>query len=79
MEIEATDAIYIPIILGIVEAAKRVGLNAAYAPILSIVLGVAFSLLTQGLSVPSAMLGISWGLMASGLYSGAKTVGKAIS
>jgi hypothetical protein len=65
--------IAVPVILALVEVAKRTGLPNKYAPVLSVVLGVVFvgiwgdSVLTDAL-----FEGLVTGLTASGLYSGVK-------
>jgi len=64
----------VPLILGLVEIGKRLGLAAQYAPLLSLALGITFGLLASGLSVESVVAGIVLGLSASGLWSGTKAV-----
>lgn len=74
MEISTTFLVLVPIVLGVVEAVKQVGLSGKLAPILSIVLGVVSVYLAGGfvLSGPLALEGIVVGLSAAGLYSGVK-------
>jgi hypothetical protein len=50
----------IPLIVGLVQMVKGLGLDARYAPVASVALGVGGGILT----------GIAFGLSASGLYSG---------
>lgn len=66
----------VPLILGLVEVAKRVGLPDKWSPILSVVLGLLAGVLLlfpedirQGVVV-----GLALGLSATGLYSGAKNI-----
>jgi hypothetical protein len=70
----------IPVVVGLVEVAKRAGLPAAWAPAVAIATGLALSV---GLAVSGAseltlalLRGVVWGLAASGLYAGARTVAR---
>lgn len=68
-------SIIIALIVGIVEAAKRTGMDSRWAPILAIVLGVAYSFgMTEVDVAVNVVEGIIYGLTAAGLYSGTKTV-----
>lgn len=74
IEIEAFGIALIPVLIGLVEVAKRVGLKNKYAPVFSIALGVIAGVVY---AVPESLsggilVGIALGLGASGLYSGAK-------
>lgn len=66
MEIEL---VIVPVVMGLVEVVKRVGVPVRFAPLLAVVLG--------GLSVfvvdITPLMGIVYGLTACGLYSGVKT------
>ncbi len=67
--------IVVPVIVGLVQAAKNAGLRIKYAPLLAIGLGIAFFTTLGDLSLPQNLLsGIVAGLTAAGLYSGVKTV-----
>lgn len=66
-------AIIIPMILALTEIVKRFGISSKYAPLVSIVLGVGISFLTS-VSINSALEGVVFGLSASGLWSGGKTI-----
>lgn len=74
MEISTTFLVLVPIVMGVVEAIKALGLNSKFAPVMSIILGVIGVYLASGfvLSGPLALEGIVVGLSAAGLYSGAK-------
>lgn len=80
MPTEYAGVLAIPLIIGLVEAAKRVGLDAVWATPLAIGLGLAVSLgYVAAQAVPGSqvwldavMWGLALGLSASGLYSGAK-------
>lgn len=71
---ETTDAIYVPIILGVTEVFKMAGIDAKYAPVIAVALGVVIAYFTGGREWSGALTGIVWGLSASGLYSGTKSV-----
>ena len=80
MPTEYAGVLAIPLIIGLVEAAKRVGLDTAWATPMAIVLGLAISVgyvaaqQVAGSEVwlDAVMWGLALGLSASGLYSGAK-------
>lgn len=64
----------IPVIVGLVQVIKGVGLPNKYAPVASIVLGVTI-LAIVGLAWQAFLIqGIIVGLSAAGLYSGSKAV-----
>lgn len=66
--------VLVPLVLGVVEIIKRLGMKAKWAPVASIVLSVG-GLLLVGIGWQGAILsGIFVGLSASGLWSGAKSV-----
>lgn len=66
---------YVPVVVGLVELAKRLGMGERWAPLLSLALGLAFGLVYVAPGDPraAALAGTLLGLAASGLYSGAKT------
>ena len=70
-----TEAIIVPTIIGLVGVAKFTGLPSRFAPILSLILGVAIHVaLLVGDGVPLAVFyGLISGLTAAGLYSGVKS------
>lgn len=85
MEIELTQfagIAAVPFLVGLVEVAKRLGMDAVWATPLAIGLGVALSVGWQAVQVyPQAapwfnavLIGIALGLAASGLYSGTMKV-----
>jgi hypothetical protein len=81
---EFAGVLAVPFIVGLVEAAKRLGLDSVWATPLAVGLGVALSLGWQtAAAYPAAapwmsavLWGVALGLAASGLYSGAKRVGE---
>ncbi len=70
----------VPLIVGLVEVAKGIGLDARWAPAVALGLGLALSLgYRVALGVPAgaewaqaALGGLALGLAASGLYSGTR-------
>jgi len=70
MEINTQFLVLVPVVLGLVQTAKVVGVNSRYAPLISLVLGVAGTFLLGHLDI---LQGIVIGLTASGLFSGTKT------
>lgn len=66
----------VPIVVGLVSIIKQSGIPHKFAPILSLLLGVGVSYLIHPLVDVRALLleGITFGLSASGLYSGVKVL-----
>ena len=62
------EAILVPAILGLVQAAKTAGLNSRYAPLLAVLLGLVSSFIFS----TNWLEGITAGLAAAGLWSGVK-------
>jgi len=69
----------VPLIAGIIQVFKATGVPARLAPAIALVLGIGAGLLsvwqTQSGPEPWAatvVLGVTWGLAASGLYQGGK-------
>lgn len=71
-------AVLLAITIGIVEAVKRLGVPEKFAPVVSVVVGLALSALSYFLADTKALLaivgGLVIGLSAVGLYSGVKNV-----
>jgi L-cystine uptake protein TcyP (sodium:dicarboxylate symporter family) len=71
---EVYDVAIIPLIVGVVELLKQLGLptkfSALVAAILGIVIGVVY--VAPGDILRGLLIGLSLGLAASGLYSGVK-------
>jgi len=81
MSPELAGVLLIPLITGLVEAAKRSGFPARHAPALAIGLGVAMAgggyvagAIGAGDAFRAIIQGASYGLAASGLYSAARFV-----
>lgn len=63
----------IPVVLGVVSVFKAVGMDAKWAPVVSLVLGLALSFFAGGATMIDVILGgLVVGLSASGLYSSTK-------
>lgn len=71
---QATDAIIIAVIIGMVEVATRAGMAKRFAPGFSLVLGVVGGIVYIFPSDPKmgVLIGLVMGLSSSGLYSGTK-------
>lgn len=71
---EIYDVAIIPLILGVVELLKQLGLPAKYAALTSAILGVLIGILYVFPDdiLRGVLVGLSLGLAASGLYSGSK-------
>jgi L-lactate permease len=71
----------VPIILAIVQALKLVGMPNKYSPLASIALGIIVGFIfrhdTADLS-QTILAGVTYGLSASGLYSGVKSTSETI-
>lgn len=66
-------AVIIAVIIGLVEAVKRVGLGAQFAPFLALLFGMTFLYFLGEGEVPMRLFeGIIAGLSAAGLYSSVK-------
>ena len=63
----------VPVILGLVQVAKQVGLPSKFAPLVSIALGVGLVALTGASWQADIVQGIIAGLAASGLWSSGKS------
>lgn len=73
-ELEAYGIVLIPVILGLAEIAKSLGMPKKYSPIVSLVLGIIAGIVyvhPENL-VAAILVGIALGLSAVGLYSGTK-------
>jgi len=77
---EVYNVAIIPLIVGIVELAKKLGLPDKFAAVLSAVLGVVIGLVYVAPNDPAkgVLIGLSMGLSASGLYSGVKNTAEGI-
>jgi hypothetical protein len=72
---ESLEYALIPVILGLCELVKQVGLPSRWVPLVSLVLGVVFgAFFLQGSISVRVLQGVVLGLSASGLYSGPKNL-----
>lgn len=75
MELTQEFLILVPITVGLVQVAKKTGLDSRYAPLFSVFVACGMSvILSHGLDAIAQ--GIIAGLTASGLWSGVKTTMK---
>lgn len=76
MDMEIYGVLIVPLILGLVEVSKRVGLPDKWSPLLSVVLGLisGLTVLFPGEPVKGVVVGLALGLSATGLYSGTKNI-----
>ncbi|WP_338470044.1 hypothetical protein R4Z10_14680 [Niallia sp. XMNu-256] len=72
--LEYFQLVIIPIIIGVVEVVKRVGLPIKYSPLVSLLLGLVFGILYVQPLLDGIIVGLMVGLSATGLYSGSKNV-----
>jgi len=77
---EVYNVAIIPLIVGLVELAKKLGLPDKFAAVLSAILGVVIGLVYVAPDDPAkaVLVGLSMGLAASGLYSGVKNTAEGI-
>lgn len=69
--------VLVAVVIGLVEAAKRIGVPEKFAPIISVILGLGLSFLgfVANPDLASTIIGgIIIGLSAVGLYSGTKNI-----
>jgi L-cystine uptake protein TcyP (sodium:dicarboxylate symporter family) len=69
------DIAIIPLIVGIVELLKQIGLPSKFAALVSVLLGIAIGVvyLSPNDIKKGILVGLALGLAASGLYSGTKS------
>ena len=74
MDFQIYDIAIVPVILALVQLAKQAGLTNRFAPVVSLLLGIAagFVYLAPGDPAKAVFVGIVMGLSAVGLFSGAK-------
>jgi hypothetical protein len=58
----------------LVEVVKRLGLPSKFAPLVSVVLGLVLAFLVYPDPTQAILIGVAFGLSASGLYSGGKAL-----
>lgn len=80
MNLDPGNSVLIPVVLGLVEVFKRLGLPSQWAPLASVVLGLiaGFFYLAPGDPATAVLSGLVVGLAAMGLWSGPKSVARGI-
>ena len=73
MELSATFASLVPIVLALTEGIKRLGISTKWAPVVSIILGLVGVWTLNGQEV-DILSGVIVGLTASGLWSSSKSI-----
>lgn len=72
--LEVHNVFFIPLIIGVVEVFKSIGLKKKFVPLLSLCVGIligVFYIYPEDIK-SGAIVGMMYGLSASGLYSGTK-------
>lgn len=64
----------IPVVIGLTQVVKKVGLSNRYAPLASLVFGLLGAFLLGGEATEVILAGVIVGLSASGLYAGTKAM-----
>lgn len=76
MEISISVVFLSGLVVGLVEISKKIGLNARFAPLLAVGLGIGLAFLGMPIShvdpFSTLFMGLIAGLSAVGLYSGVK-------
>lgn len=62
----------VPILIGVLEVFKRLGVPVKYVPMIAVMIGLLLGLTIEGLNIEGALKGLAYGLSACGLYSGTK-------
>lgn len=76
-QLTITDIAIVPVVAGVVEVIKRsipITVVQQAAPLMSLLLGIAIAVALGGISAESVIIGLVYGLSASGLYSQVKTL-----
>lgn len=77
---EIYDVAIIPLIVGVTELAKKLGLNDKFSAVFSAILGIVIGIvyIAPDNIQEGIMVGLMMGLSASGLYSGVKNTTEGI-
>ena len=62
-------ALLVPLVIGVTQVIKRVGLSSRHTPLFSLVLGIAGATLIMGVGQDAVVQGLIAGLTACGLWS----------
>lgn len=66
--------VVVPVVIGLVQIVKNIGLPSRFAPLTSIALGIGALMLDGVVWQAAVVQGIIVGLVASGLFSGSKAL-----
>lgn len=78
LSLTAQLATLVPLVLGVVQVFKTIGLPNKFAPLMALLLGVTATVSLGTVSILSVVEGLVVGLAASGLWSGTKNVSEEI-
>lgn len=80
IEFTAFGIALIPVILGVIEVFKRVGLNSKFSPVLALILGLiaGWFVVAPGEPAKAVLSGIVMALSAIGLWSGPKNTAEGL-
>lgn len=78
LELTTQLAALVPLVMGLIQVFKSVGLPTKFAPLVSLVLGVIATTSIGFVDIESILGGLLVGLVASGLWSGTKNVSEEI-
>lgn len=73
MEISNTFLVLVPVVIGLVQVAKTIGLPIRFSGLAAIVLGIGGAFLLGGTLTETILSGIIVGLSAAGLYSATRS------
>ena len=70
---DTTNILMVPLIIGLLEVIKRAEVvNTKYIPLISVLIGGILGITVNGLNTNGILLGITYGLSATGLYTSVK-------
>ena len=76
MELSQNFLVLVPVVMGLVEAVKRVGMDTRYAGLLAVVLGAVGAYYFVSADMAGIMQGVIAGLTSAGLFSGVRATVK---
>ena len=75
-ELMIGNVVLVPLLIGILEVFKKLGINEKYIPLISVFFGIVSGFAVNGFTsdkiIENIYTGVAVGLSAVGLYSGAK-------
>lgn len=70
---DTTNILMVPLIIGLLEVIKRAEVvNTKYIPLISVLIGGILGVTANGINTNGVLLGITYGLSATGLYTSVK-------